>query len=149
MDTVTMRDELDGAVLLDSSNSMSESEETQEKNVEEPQEAMEFSTPIADVLEAPVPPQMKSFTTDDAPVLSKKTSGPTYPLGLKKEQLEALIAGVAGVIGFSDPIQNKLIDMFPQMLSESGKLSMFGSAVILLVIAVIFFFGRRFIMKSL
>jgi len=147
MDTVTMRNELDGAVLL---TSEPEHEETHEKNIEEPQEAMEFSTPIADVLEAPVPPQLKSFTTsDEAPLISKKTSGPTYPLGLKKEQLEALVAGVAGVIGFSDPIQNKLIDMFPQMLSESGKLSMFGTAVILLVIAVIFFFGRRFIMKSL
>lgn len=138
-----MRDELDGSVLLE--------EPKQEKNIEEPQEVMDFSTPIADVLEAPVPPQMKSFTSvpDDVPIQKKSSGGVRYPLGLKKDQLEALIAGVAGVIGFSDPVQNKLIDMFPQMLSESGKLSMFGTAVLLLVIAVIFFFGRRFIMKSL
>jgi hypothetical protein len=135
----TIRDELDGCVSLD----------VEEKNVEESQETMEFSTPISDILESPVPPQMKSFMAPEDTPIQKKTSGPQYPLGLKKDQIEALIAGLAGVIGFSDPVQNKLIDMFPQMLSDSGKLSMFGMAIVLVIVAVIFYFGRRFIMKSL
>jgi hypothetical protein len=134
-----MRDELDGCVSLD----------LEEKNVEESQETMEFSTPISDILDSPVPPQMKSFMAPEDTPVQKKSSGAQYPLGLKKDQMEALIAGLAGVIGFSDPVQNKLIDMFPQMLTDSGKLSMFGMAVVLLIIAVIFYFGRRFIMKSL
>lgn len=139
-----MRDELEGTTEL----------EQPDKNVEEPQETMEFSTPISDVLDGP---NLKGFSSivdavdgGSAPVSEtrvKKASTTQYPLNLKKEQVEALIAGLAGVVGFSDVIQNKLADTFPQTLSESGKLNMTGMAVTLLIIAVIFYFGRRFILN--
>ena len=143
MENLSMRDELDGSVELEI------------KNVEEEQEAMEFSTPISDVLDTPA--SMKGFsnppdTGDMNPnfPVKEKYSGPAstkYPFNLKKDQIEALLAGLAGVIGFSDSIQNKLIELFPQMLSDSGKLTLTGMGATLLIIAVIFYFGRKFILN--
>lgn len=130
-----MRDELDGATLI-------------EKNVDTPQE-MEFSTPISDVIDHPVISQAIAQQQESAPAqkVSKGSSKQQYPLNLKKEQVEALIAGLAGVIGFSDVIQNKVIDMIPQALNESGKLTLTGLGITALIVAVIFYFLRQFILK--
>lgn len=124
-----MRDELGGY-------------ESIEKNVE-PSQEMEFSTPISDVIDTP---QMLIGEPSE-PVMKKSSSSSKYPLNLKKDQVEALIAGVAGILGYSDFIQSKLIDTFPQFISDSGKLSATGSAVTVLIIAVIFYFLRKFIMN--
>jgi hypothetical protein len=146
-----MRDELDGSTALVSEEPRID--EDPDKNVEEPQETMEFSTPISDVLDSP---NMKGFSSivdavdgggGGAPAPASKKVKTQYPLNLKLEQIEALIAGFAGVVGFSDIIQNKLVDTFPQMLSDTGKLSLSGMGLTLLIIAVIFYFGRRFILN--
>lgn len=129
-----MRDELDGATLI-------------EKNVDTPQE-MEFSTPISDVIDHPVISQAIAQQQESAPAQKvSKGSSKQYPFNLKKDQVEALIAGLAGVIGFSDVIQNKVIDMIPQALNESGKLTLTGLGITALIVAVIFYFLRQFILK--
>lgn len=129
-----MRDELDGATTI-------------EKNIDTPQE-MEFSTPISDVIDHP----MMSAGGADAismstPKASPATPKTAYPMNLKKDQVEALVAGLAGVIGFSDVIQNKVIDILPQALNESGKLTLTGSVLTAVIIAVLFYFLRQFLVK--
>lgn len=116
---------------------------TEIKNVDTQQE-MDFSTPIADVLDTP----QQSMMMEAAPAPKQVASTSSkYPLNLKKEQVESIIAGLAGVIGFSDFVQNKLIDNIPQALNEGGKLSPTGMVITLIVIAVLFYFIRKFAMK--
>lgn len=131
-----MRDELTGTTLL--SDLIDET--SQEKNVGKQQ--MEFSTPIEQVMDSPDTMQPQRMIQ----VPSQKSSG-GYPMNLNKKQMEALVAGVAAVIGFSEIVQGKILDMIPQALNESGKLSAVGMAVMVLVVAVIFYFIKQFTMN--
>lgn len=134
MENMSMRDELDGATIIH-----------EEKNVDTPQE-MEFSTPISDVIDHPVIAQAMA-QQQEAPMKVSKSGKTQYPMNLKKDQVEALIAGLAGVIGFSDIVQNKVIDMIPQALNESGKLTLTGLGLTALIVAVAFYFLRQFLIK--
>ncbi len=153
MENYNMTDQLGTATLIEP-----------EKNIETQQEDMEFSSSIQDVMSAPIDsPPMN--TASEAMMMhpqiaasvaaaaaaggnggSKKNSG--YPLNLTKEQVEALVAGVAAVIGVSGPVQEKLSDIIPSFFNEFGKLSTTGMAVTALIVAVIFFFLRQFFVKS-
>jgi len=146
MDTVkeaTIRDELDGATLI-----------SQEKNVEEKQEMADFSSSIQDVMGENVQlttqkggDQVHDDYTLEQSNDTKMWRGKRYPLGLKKNQVEALLAGVAAIIGTSDSVQSKIADMVPQFYGESGKLSVTGMAILVLVVAIIFYFGKQFVMN--
>lgn len=132
MENLSMRDELTGTTLI---TDLVHEEKEQKKNIGE--EQMEFSTPIEQVLE-------------NVPSMTQEPKGPAttaYPFNLKKSQMEALVAGVAGVIGFSDIIQNKLVDIVPQILNDSGKLSGIGMLVMTLVVAIIFYFLKKVAMN--
>lgn len=131
MENYSLRDELDGTSIIT------------EKNIETQQE-MEFSTPISDVIDVPAMSQSVLAEVPSSKPAQAAPSSSKYPLNLKKEQVEALIAGIAGVIGFSDFVQNKLIDNIPQAIKENGKLSVTGMVITLLVIAVAFYFIRKF-----
>ena len=138
MENMSMRDQLTGTTLI--SDLMDDKDEVKnpvEKNIDK--EQMEFSTPIEQVME----PQMPSMV----PMQSETRSSSKYPFNLKKNQVEALVAGVAAVIGFSDVVQNKVADIFPQMLGDSGRLSGVGMGVMALLVAVIFYFLKQFAMK--
>ena len=130
-----MRDELSGSTLL---SDLTE-EKKEEKNIDK--EQMEFSTPIEQVMDTPPLMQPQEIMS---PVAQKVMSASQYPFNLKKNQVEALVAGVAAVIGFSDIVQTKVLDMIPQALNDSGKLSGIGMLVMVLVVAVIFYFLKRF-----
>jgi hypothetical protein len=65
------------------------------------------------------------------------------PLGLSDEQFQAAIAGLAAVISFSKPVQDKLADMVPKFLSEAGELSSTGMAVTAILAAIIFYFALK------
>jgi hypothetical protein len=139
METFTMTDQMGGAttIMVD--------EPVAEKNIVE--EKMEFSSSIQDVMSAPIdtPPQ----NTDDFVIPSAKPSpsrASPYPLNMTKAQFEALIAGVSGAIAMSPMIQDKLADILPSFFNEMGKISGTGYAVTVLVIAVIFYFAKQFIM---
>ena len=71
----------------------------------------------------------------------------TYPGGLSYKQTEAILAGVAAVIGTSEPVQSKLAEMLPQFYSESGKVSIIGMLVLVIIVAVLFYFGKQTFMK--
>ena len=61
--------------------------------------------------------------------------------------MDALLAGVAAVIAFCKPVQEKLSGMIPQMLGAGGETSNVGLLITALVAAIIFYFGRRFVVK--
>jgi hypothetical protein len=140
METFTMTDQMGGATEI------AADEPPVEKNIVE--EKMEFSSSIQDVMSAPIdtPPQ----NTDDFVIPSAKPSqsarASPYPLNMTKAQFEALIAGVSGAIAMSPMVQDKLADILPSFFNEMGKISGTGYAVTVLVIAVIFYFAKQFIM---
>ena len=118
-----------------------------------PQIEMDFSTPIADVVpsatfsqeDSPLQGPYKSPTTQRVTALSADnlTSGVSAdkknPFGLTDEQLQAAIAGLAAVIAFSKPVQDKLADLVPKFLSEAGNLTTTGMVVSALVAAVAYY----------
>lgn len=113
----------------------------------------EFSSAIDEVM--PGPGQMMQDEVQGSPYeqappqkqpKSKNTSGSSKnPFGLTDEQYYAALAGVAAVIAFSKPVQNKLSTTIPKFMSEQGGLSLTGMAVSALVAAIIFYFARQFL----
>ena len=141
METFTMTDQLSG------STSIIEEEKKEEKNIVE--EKMEFSSSIQDVMSAPIdaPPQDTTPHEDVfVPTKKSRAQASPYPLNLTKEQFEALIAGVSAALAISPMIQDKLADMIPSFFNEMGKISATGYAVTVLVVAVIFYFAKQFMM---
>lgn len=123
---------------------------------------MDFSSSIADVMPS------ASFENDEAPggVNSATYTSPTSqrvtavspgmigatpskktgnPLGLTDEQFQAAVAGIAALLAFSKPVQDKLADMIPKFMSEAGNLSPTGMAVTALLVAVLYFFALKFL----
>jgi hypothetical protein len=70
------------------------------------------------------------------------------PMNLTDEQMEALLAGIVGLLAFSGMAQEKLSTIVPKFLDETGKRSTVGSVVLALLAAVLFYFGRRFVIKT-
>jgi hypothetical protein len=122
-----------------------------EKNVEENQMA-EFSSSIEEMMPGPGqmmqdevmgPPRMAQ---GNRPTARSESSGPKKnPFGLTDEQYFAVMAGVAAVIAYSAPVQDKLSTTIPNFLNEAGKQSLSGMAATALVAAIIFYFVRKFL----
>jgi hypothetical protein len=124
---------------------------------------MDFSTPLSDVMpsanfdgdeSAPGGVNSATYTsptTNRVTAVSPGMIGATpskksgNPLGLTDEQFQAAVAGVAAVIAFSKPVQDKLADVVPKFMSEAGNLSTTGMAVSALIAAVLFFFALKFL----
>jgi hypothetical protein len=70
------------------------------------------------------------------------------PLNLTDDQMEALLAGAAALLAFSGFSQEKLAGIVPKFLDESGKQSMVGMVVTALLVAILFYFGRRFVVRD-
>jgi hypothetical protein len=83
-------------------------------------------------------PEIANSASTGAPPAPEKAK-PWWPLAL---------AGVAAVIAFSKPVQEKLSTMVPKFLSESGEMSATGMVVTALVAAIVFYFSRQFIDKQ-
>ena len=117
-----------------------------EKNIPKQQQAMD-STPINDIMGGGA-----DWETSSQVVMPMQPQQPhkgpppkANPMNLTDEQMEALLVGIVTVIATSKPVQEKLMGMIPQMNGESGTTSM---AVTGLVAAVIFYFGKRFVMPQ-
>jgi len=128
---------------------------------------MDFSTPISDVMPS------ASFDMDDsAPggVNSAAYTSPTSnrvtavspgmigappskksgnPLGLTDDQFQAAVAGLAAVLAFSKPVQEKLADVVPKFLSEAGDMTATGMAVSALLAAIVFYFAFKVLKNQL
>jgi hypothetical protein len=88
----------------------------------------------------PVP---QGYQQQQKPAVASKN-----PLNLTDEQMEALLAGVVGLLAFSGIAQDKLSGIVPRFLEESGKRSMIGTIVTALLAAIIFYFGKRFVIRD-
>ena len=104
------------------------------------------STPISDVMGDEAPQYMQQ---QQAPMVApqKKAAATANPMNLTTEQMEALLAGLVSLIAFSGPVQDKLASFLPQMIGEGGGRSNTGLLITALVAALIFYFGRRFVVK--
>ena len=78
----------------------------------------------------------------------KQTVASKNPMNLTDEQMEALLAGVVALLAFSGFAQDKLTSMIPKFIDEAGKRSTIGTILTALLAAVIFYFGRRFVIKD-
>jgi hypothetical protein len=130
-----------------------------EKKIDESQMA-DFATPIEEVMPGPGqmmqdemmgspyvqgPPsssqhKKSSDSGDDSPKSRSKN-----PFGLKDEQYQALLAGVAAVVAFSKPVQSKLGDMVPKFHGPSGEVSLTGLVVTALVAAIVFYIAKKYL----
>ena len=70
------------------------------------------------------------------------------PMNLTDEQVEALLAGVVALVVSSSFAQGKLSTMVPKFLDEAGKQTTIGMIITALLAALLFYFGRRFVVKE-
>ena len=71
-----------------------------------------------------------------------------YPLGLTKEQYEALIVAALVAMVFYPEVQAKLAVYIPNFMSKDGSRSMAGLAVSGLIVAVGFYMVRRYFVEK-
>lgn len=127
--------------------------------IKPPQIEMDFSTPISDVVPSadfdmgpsvggpyknPQNNRVAALSLDNASAGPVSSSSSKNPFGLTDDQLNAVLAGVAAVAAFSKPVQNKLADLIPKFMSDSGNLSATGMIATAFIAAVIFFIVHKF-----
>jgi hypothetical protein len=130
-----------------------------EKNISTSQKTTMDSTPISEIMGQPqdvpmmqeqMPPPMQAQVAQvqqqppaaAAPMKSKNM------FNLTDEQMEALTAAVVALIAFAGPVQEKLAGVVPNFSSEGGARSMTGMLVTGVLVAILFFFSRRFMNKA-
>lgn len=124
-----------------------------EKNLDKSQMA-EFSTPIEEVMAGPgqmmqdevMGPPMSISGNKKTSRQSSDSKGSKNPFGLTDEQYYAALAGLSAIIAFSKPVQGKLSTTVPKFSTDGGDLSLTGMIVSALVAAIVFYFGRQFLM---
>ena len=123
-----------------------------EKDVDESQMA-DFSTPLEELMPGPNqmiqnemmgPPQQAPMVERAAK--SKKSS--SNPFGLTDDQFQAAVAAIAAVIAFSKPVQSRLRTMVPKFVGESGEVSLTGLAVTGLIVAILYYFAKKYVIEK-
>ena len=76
-----------------------------------------------------------------------KASAAPNLMNLTDEQLQAVFVGVCAIIAFSSPVQDKLANFIPTFVADNGVRSNTGLVVTGLVAAVVFYFGKRMVLK--
>ena len=139
--------------------------------------SMAFSTPISDLeydepmnnhmsadMHTIVPPQAsvaphEMLMAQPAQQMQQKPPSPEtstpvvveekkFPLGLTKEQYEALIVAALVALIFYPDVQAKLAVYIPNFMSKDGSRSMAGLAVSGLIVAVSFYMARRYFVEK-
>jgi len=128
-----------------------------EKDIVESHNMADFATPIEEVMPGPgqmMQDEMMGSPYQPAPSQkqggddSPKSRSSKNPFGLKDEQYQALLAGVAAVVAFSKPVQGKLGDMVPKFHGPSGEVSLTGLAVTALVAAIVFYLAKKYLVDG-
>ena len=88
-------------------------------------------------------PTPVGYQQPQKPVVQSKN-----PMNLTDDQMEALLAGAAALLAFSGFAQGKLSTIVPKFLDETGKQSTIGMLVTALLAAIIFYFGRKFVVRD-
>lgn len=115
------------------------------------------STPINDIMDPPqaemMPPQQavpqmmapQQMAPQQAPLSVPLKS--KNPFNLTDEQMDAVVAAVSAIAAFSDPVQERLGSFVPNFAGDNGR-SMTGMLVTGLVVALMYFFARRYVIKA-
>jgi len=106
----------------------------------------EFSTSIDD-LQLEGPGQMLQDEVMGPPSRPARRSNGTSsknPFGLTDEQYAAVIAGVAAMVAFSKPVQERLSTSVPKFLVD-GDITLTGMLASALVAAIVFYFAKQFL----
>ena len=85
---------------------------------------------------------------ESAETRSKSRSGRGYPLGLTREQYEAVILVVIVSLVFYPDVQAKLAKNIPQFMNADGSRSLSGLFVSGLLVAMLVWVARRFILTA-
>ena len=115
------------------------------------------STPINDIMEPPqqempMMQQPQMAMPAQAPMMAPPQPPPTVqvqsknPMNLTDEQTDALVAAVAAIVAFSAPAQERLGSFIPNFATEGGR-SMTGTIVSGILVAFLYFFARRYVIK--
>lgn len=119
---------------------------------------MEFSTPIQEVMggadfepEETMPviddglvqrPRKEGYRSQkDVPQSVATAAASKNPFGLTDDQFQAALAGLAAVIAFSRPVQDKIGEVLPQVVGQG----LMSQAFMLALTAVIFMLAKRFL----
>ena len=125
------------------------------------------ATPLEDLYNPPVPPSVQNGPKPEAPPVSmeaqkeeskscttqatsaitqstqnKATVSLPFVCNMTDEQIEALLVGTASILAFSQPIQERLMEVFPS-LYENGTAGFMAVIITGLLAAVGFYFGKR------
>jgi hypothetical protein len=132
--------------------------EPEKNNIDSNKRTQMDSTPLADIMG---PPQDQQPMMMQAPsMMAGQVQLPTATaqqqqqlksknmFNLSDEQMDALIAAFVAVLVFSGPMQEKLAGVVPNFLMEGGERSMSGTVAAGILVAFLFFFGRRFVAKK-
>lgn len=127
-----------------------------EKNINTNKSTPMDSTPINELMmepqpdmQAPIqmPPQVAAVQPQPQPQAAPSMMKSKNFMNLTDEQMDALVAAVASMIAFSGPAQERLAAFVPNFSGESG-LSTTGLIVSGLVVAILYFFARRYVVKA-
>ena len=92
--------------------------------------------------------QMQQKPPSPEPSAPAVTEEKKFPLGLTKEQFEALIVAALVALVFYPDVQAKLAVYIPNFMSRDGSRSMAGLAVSGLIVAVSFYMARRYFVEK-
>ena len=123
----------------------------EKKESQQQMNMMEFSSSIDDVMPTSndpdtmgpyINPSTGRTTGLSMPTPEKKSTKTSNPFNMTDDQYQAIIAGIVAVLVYSNAIQTKLAGVVPNFPGMNGTVA---SA---LLIAIAFFFARRYIMKK-
>jgi len=110
---------------------------------------MEFSSSIDDLMPQSAPdtsvytnPTSGRTTGIALPDTPKPVKKDKNPLNLTDDQYQAIIAGVIGIIVYSNSVQIKLSALVPNFTGMNGSIA---SAIL---IAVLFYFAKNYLIKK-
>jgi hypothetical protein len=93
---------------------------------------------------APQMPYMQVATQQPSPPQQQNKN----PFNLTDDQMESLFVGFVAVVAFSKPVQEKLAQFIPQFVNENGSQSTISMLISGIVAAILYYFGRRFVMRN-
>lgn len=141
------------------------SEKESEKNINTDIKKPMDSTPISELMQEPMmqqepvmqqpvmqqpvmqQPVMQQPVMQQPAAPQQQPMKPKNMMNLTDEQMDALIAGAAAMVMFSDAAQERLAPIVPNFMAESGR-SVTGTLVTGLLVAFVFFFVRQFMNKN-
>ena len=136
-----------------------EQRENLEKNNIDKEQMMELSTPLNEVMDAPMeqyppmpqPQQMMAAAPQEmaSPMPTQQQQAPRQnPGGLSNEQMDALLVAAAAAVAFSPQVKDRMVQYVPSLFTEGGSRTLGGTVATGLVAAGLFYGVKKFVLKN-